>query len=76
MAPIGSWRVALLGGLDLLEEMCHWGWALKFQMLKPVLVACSLFLVPAYVKILATFPAPYLFVCRHAFCHGDNVLNL
>ena len=34
---------ALLGGVALLEEVCHCGWAVRSQKLKPV----SLFLQPA-----------------------------
>ena len=26
IVPIGLWGVALLGGVTLLEEVCHWGW--------------------------------------------------
>jgi hypothetical protein len=37
--PIGSGtlrRCGLMGvGVALLEEVCHWGWALRFQILKP-----------------------------------------
>jgi hypothetical protein len=33
-------------GVALLEEVCHWGWALRFQILKPSLVSLSLFLLP------------------------------
>lgn len=40
-------QVALLGGGALLGEVCHWRWALRFQMLKPGPVALSLFLLPA-----------------------------
>jgi hypothetical protein len=34
MACIGSKEVALLEGKALLEEVCHWRWALRFEMLK------------------------------------------
>lgn len=66
-------------GLDgiavaLLEEACHWNWALRFQIANPVPV--SLFLVPTCpdLEILALSPALYLPVCSHAFCHNDNGL--
>jgi hypothetical protein len=35
-----------LGGVDLLEEVCHWGWALRFNRVAPLLV-CSLCLMLA-----------------------------
>ena len=41
MAPVGPQGVALSGDMALLEEVCHWGRALRFQMLKsePVLLS-------------------------------------
>ena len=36
-------RCGLIGlGVTLLEEVCHWGWALRFQVLKPDPVSLSL----------------------------------
>jgi hypothetical protein len=54
-------KSALAGvGVALLEELSHWGRALRFQMLKPVLV--SVFLLPVYpgIDMSSTSPAPRL----------------
>ena len=61
MVPIGSgsgtvWRSGLLGiGVAFLDEVCHWGRALRFQMLKPG-QCVFLFLLCAYpdVELSAT----------------------
>jgi hypothetical protein len=54
---IGSGTIRRCGffGVDvaLLEEVCHWRWALRFQMLKPGLV--SLFLPASYGSRCRTF---------------------
>ena len=52
--------MALLGGVDFLEEVCHLVVGFEFQMLKPGLVASFLFLMPANpdVEVSASFPAP------------------
>jgi hypothetical protein len=50
----------------LLEEVCHWDWALRFQKLKPGLEVQSLFLLPVDqdVELSAPSPAPCLPACR------------
>ena len=62
VAPIGPEGVALLGGVDFLEEVCHLVVGFEFQMLKPGLVASFLFLMPANpdVEVSASFSAPCL----------------
>jgi hypothetical protein len=37
----------ITGWVDLLEEVCHWRWALRFQKLMPVSVSLSLSAQPA-----------------------------
>ena len=65
-------------GVALLEEVCHWGWALKSQMLKLGLVSQFLFLLSddLGVELSALSPAPCLSVCSHAPLRDDNGLNL
>ena len=46
-----------LGGVALLEEVCHGGWALRFQNHKPGPMVLSL---DPDVELLATSPAPCL----------------
>jgi hypothetical protein len=60
-------------GVALLEEVCHWGWALRFQKLQPNPMAHLLFLVPVNqdVELSATTAAPRLHAHCHAFCHDD-----
>ena len=66
-----------LGGVALVEEVCHWGWALVFQKHMPSPESLSL---PAPVdpdaELSATSPAPCLPECSHAFHHDNNRLNL
>ena len=69
-------RYGLVGvGMAVLEEVCHWGRALRFQMPKPGPVSLSL---PANlnVELSAASAAPCLPACPHAYHHGDNGLNL
>jgi hypothetical protein len=40
-------------GMTLLEEVCHWEWALRFQMLKP-----------GSIRILLSLPAVFGSGCR------------
>jgi hypothetical protein len=63
--------------MSLLEEVCHWKCALRFQRPKPNPVALSLFLLTAdlNVELSATSPAPCLPVFHHASRHDDNRLN-
>ena len=66
-------RCSLVGaGVALLEEVCHWGWALRFQ--KPMPGPTSL---PAAWRVDVTLssasPAPCLPVCHHT-SHCDNGL--
>ena len=51
-------------GMDLLGEVCHWGHALRAQILKPGPV-CGLFLLPANtdLDISVTTLAPSLPAC-------------
>ena len=44
MALLGGCLVGI--GVALLEEVCHWRWALRFQKLKLGLVAHCLLLLP------------------------------
>ena len=62
-------------GVALSEEVCHWGWVLRFQKLKASPMADSL---PADqdVELSATFPAPCLPACHHVSYHDVNGLNL
>lgn len=34
-APVGGGVWVVLGDMDLQEEVCHWGWALRLKMLTP-----------------------------------------
>ena len=54
------------------------GWALRFQKLKPGLVAHCLFLLPADPdeELSTTSPAPSLLTCPHASYPDNNGLNL
>lgn len=49
------------GGVALLEEVCHWSWALRFLFF--------LLLVYPDIKPSDTFPAPCLPSCCPASCH-------
>ena len=61
-------------GMALLQEVCHWGWALRFNKLKPSLVAQGLFLLPADVgvELSGDSPAPSLPACHPASCYDVN----
>lgn len=61
----------------LLEEVCHWGWNLGFQMFKSSLVSLSFSLLPGnlYVELSGTTPVPCLPVCHRASFYDDNGLN-
>jgi hypothetical protein len=68
-----------LGGVALLEEVCHCEWVLKFQ--TPTHARTSLFQLSAdeNVEISATTPAPCLPACQVASSHDDKLndgLNL
>jgi hypothetical protein len=62
----------------LLEEVCHWGWALRFQMLNQASPGGVLFLLSLDpdVDLSATSPAPCMPVCYHATCHDSNGLSI
>lgn len=66
-----------LGGVALLDDVCHWGWALGFQKLKLGPVALS-FLLPGNLglELSATSAALCLYLCYHASNHDDNGLSL
>lgn len=66
------------GTVSLLEGVCHWGWALKFQKIKPDPVAQHLFLLllNADVELSAASPALILPSCCHASDHDIIGLNL
>jgi hypothetical protein len=58
------WRCGLVGvGVTLLEEMCHWGWALRSQMIKPGSMAHSLVPADPDIELSATSPVPWLPPC-------------
>ena len=80
MSFIGSQRVTLLEIWPCWSKyVTGWveGWALRFQKLKPSLVAHSLFAAcRSGVQFSATSPAPYLPACCHASYHEDNEINL
>jgi hypothetical protein len=84
MAPIGSQRVALLEkirtcglvrvGVIFLEEVCHLGWALKFQKLKPGPMSLS-----SYCLLIQMWNSQLLFqhtVYLCVSCHDNKGLNL
>jgi hypothetical protein len=69
---LGHQGVALLG--VTLLEVCHWGWALGFQMLKPSVCVCvrvcvcvcvcvCIFLLPADLDVELLATSPILFAC-------------
>jgi hypothetical protein len=72
---------AIVGGVALLEEVCHRGcvegWALRCWKLKPGLVAHCLFLPPVDldIELSATSPELCLPACHHASHLDDNGLN-
>ena len=68
----------IIGGVALLEEVCHRGWALRFKKLKPDPVAHSLFLLPLDpdVGLSDTSLAPSLPACHHASHYDANGLHL
>jgi hypothetical protein len=53
----GNW-VSLLGDVALLEEVSHWGWALRFQMLEPGPAAHSSAACWSGGRIVSTACAP------------------
>ena len=60
--------------MALLEEVSHWGQALRFQLLKPGLVFLSLSLLPVDpdVELSATSPGSCVPECLHASSHDDR----
>jgi hypothetical protein len=65
--------VALLRGETLLEELCHWRWALRFQKFKPGPVSLSL---PADLDVeLSQLPLQH-HVYLHASCYDNKGLTL
>ena len=81
----GPWGVALLGGVALLEEVCHCGLGLLVLKLWPVCVTVSswppvedsLWLPSDQdVELSAPSPAPCLPAGCHVVCHDDKGLNL
>lgn len=54
-----------LRGLVLLEEVSHWGWALRFQMLKPAPESHSFPAANPDVELSAASSAAYLPACHH-----------
>ena len=75
ISPICSQGVTLLGGVALLGEMCHWGWALRSQMLQPGPMWQSA-AVHLEGELSAISPTPCLPACCHASRHDYNGLNL
>lgn len=69
-------RCDLIGADVDLEEVCHWGWVLWFQKLKPDLVAHYLFLLSEDLDIeVSSFsPVPCLPTGYHASLQEDNKL--
>lgn len=69
--PIGSGTIRRCGpvgvGVALLKEVCYWGQALRFQMLKPGPVLLSVFLLPLDIdgEMSAPSPAPCLLAHLH-----------
>lgn len=59
----------------LLEEVCHWKWALRFSKAQ-ARANGFLFLLPSDRELSATSPAPCLPVCCHASHHDDNEITL
>lgn len=59
--------------MALLEEVCNWGQALGFQMLKPCPVSLSFCCL--WIHMLGS-QLPYLPVGHHTACHEDKGLNL
>ena len=66
-SPVGGTVWEGLGGVALLEEVCHWEWALRFQKAHSN-PRVSLFLLPAGpdLELSATSPSPYLSTSGHA----------
>lgn len=62
--------------VSLLEKVCHRGWALRFQQLKPSPVPLFFLLPTDLEELLATCPAPCLTMCFMLPDRDDNGLNL
>ena len=62
-------------GVVLLEEVCHWGWDLRFQKPRPGPVSLSLLPVLGCIT-LTTIPAPCLPIYFHAPRYADKGLSL
>ena len=60
-------------GVALLEEVCHWGWALRFQKSMPGPVSLCMVPVDQDIKVSAMGPLLGLLVYHH---DGDHVLSL
>jgi len=67
--------VALLGGVSLLEVVCHCDFEVSYATFS---VTHSFLLLPVDqdVKLSVPFPEPCLPECCHASHHDDNELNL
>ena len=64
-------------GVASLEEVCHQGWVLGFQMLELGLLFLSLFLQNPDLDVDLSVPlAPCLPVCHYASYHDNDGLNL
>ena len=63
-------------GVALLEEVCQWGWALGFRMLKPYpVLSHSLFLLPAYSDVELSAPSPVPFLPGHPILPATVIMN-
>jgi hypothetical protein len=75
LSPYG---VTLLGGVALLEEVCHRGVGFEVSNTQAIpSMTHSLLLLPVEQDVELLAPsAPYLTAPCHASCHDDNGLNL
>ena len=72
---LGPQEVALLGGVALLEEVCHFeGFDVSDAQARHSVAFTSA--MDQNVELSVFSPAPYLPAHHCAFCHGHSGLNL
>lgn len=66
----------LVGGVALLEDICHWKWTMLFKMLKPGQVSYLLLPENPDIGLSTHSPEPCLHDCHEVFCQETASLNL
>ena len=73
-SPVGGNIWEGLGGVVLLEEVCHWGWDLRFKKPTSFPVSSLGFCLSVTRELSATASAPCLPACCHAPRHEGRRL--